>query len=158
MTIAHELVMAKHTSTPAEIKSSRAANGATPAVSTIAAPDIRVDVLSTPCSSVVDRDFGSSPSVARTNSSRGCTYRGGNKAWRYQVEGKTRAQVRTRPTKQLTSQSGRTKIAGKAKIVELMWLETRSSRTRTARNAYQSKYTWLEKTQRSRTNLARKSK
>ena len=65
--------MAKHICTPAEIKSARIANGAPPAVSTNAAPDIRVDVLSTPCSSIADIDLGNSPSLARAESSRGCT-------------------------------------------------------------------------------------
>lgn len=71
--IALELVMAKHVSTPPEMKSARTANGATPAVTTVATPETKVAVLSTPCSSVADIDLGSSPSLARTESSRGCT-------------------------------------------------------------------------------------
>lgn len=71
--MAQELVMAKLSSTPAEMKSSRAAKGATPAMITITTPDTIVDDRSTPCWSVDARDFGSSPSPARTNNSRGWT-------------------------------------------------------------------------------------
>lgn len=70
---AQELVMAKHINTPAETKSARTANGATPAVTTIAAPETKVAFLSTPCSSITDRDLGNSPSLLRTEISRGCT-------------------------------------------------------------------------------------
>lgn len=72
-TMAQELVTAKHSSTPADTKSSSPAKGTTAATTTIAPPDSNVALLSTPRKSISESDCGNRPSLARTNNSRGCT-------------------------------------------------------------------------------------
>lgn len=74
MTIAQEFVMAKQSRTPAEMKSSRAAKGATPETTTIATPDSIVAVRSIFCSSVFASTWGNNPSLANTYNNLGCTY------------------------------------------------------------------------------------